>query len=216
LAWDDIPDWSSTVADALLQTVKMKDPFTFYHCCRVGRAARRLAQAAGLNEYDQHRLEFSGLFHDVGKVGIPDNILLKPGSLTSQEFETMKSHALKSAEIIEPLNHIAFFKSLLPGIRSHHERIDGRGYPYNLEGDKIPLTARIITIVDTVDAMMHTRPYRKGLSFDIVKQELQEFSGSQFDAQLVKIYLDAIRFWKADQEADKEEMVIGQILKKSA
>jgi HD-GYP domain-containing protein (c-di-GMP phosphodiesterase class II) len=194
----------------------LKDPFTFYHCCRVGRAARRLAQAAGLNEYDQHRLEFSGLFHDIGKVGIPDDILLKPGSLTKQEFETMKSHALKSAEILEPLNNIAFFKSLLPGIRSHHERIDGKGYPYNLEGDKIPLTARIITIVDTVDAMMHTRPYRQGLTFDIVKNELEQFSGKQFDAQLVKIYLDAIRFWKTDHEEDKEEMVISQILKKSA
>ncbi len=216
MAWDDIPDWSSKVADVLLKNVMMKDPFTFYHCCRVGRAARRLAQAAGFNEYDQHRLEFSGLFHDIGKVGIPDNILLKPGSLTQQEFETMKSHALKSAEILEPLNHIPFFKSLLPGIRSHHERIDGKGYPYNLEGDKIPLTARIITIVDTVDAMMNTRPYRKGLSFDIVKSELQQFSGQQFDAHLVTIYLDAIRFWKSDQESDKEEMVIGQIMKKSA
>lgn len=216
MAWDDIPDWAVEVANALLLNVKLKDEFTFFHCCRVGRASRRLGQAMGLNEFEQTIMEFSGLFHDIGKVGIPDNILLKPAQLTKEEYETMKSHPIKSAQIIEPLTNVAFFKSLLPGIRFHHERIDGRGYPYGLEGDKIPQPARIITVVDTVDAMMYTRPYRDGLPWDIVKKELLDFSGDQFDKNIVKVYLDAVRFWKDMAEPDEQELAITKILKRAA
>ena len=213
LSWGDVPDWAQTTANSLLINVKVKDPFTFYHCCRVGRAARRLAQAMGLNEYDQMRLEYAGLFHDIGKVGIPDNILFKPGRLDKEEYEVMKSHALMSAVIIEPLKKDEFIKSLLPGIRAHHERIDGMGYPYQLSGEQVPLAARIISVVDCVDAMMNTRPYRRGLTFDVVKEELIEFSGTQFDANIVKVYLDATRFWKHIEEKDDEEVIIHQILK---
>lgn len=216
MAWDDIPEWASSVANAILMNVKQKDPFTFYHCCRVGRAARRLAQSMGLNEYEQNVLEFSGLFHDIGKVGIPDNILLKPARLDDSEYKLMKAHPVMSAKTIEPLSHIAFFKAQLPGIRYHHERVDGVGYPFNLKGDKIPLAARIIAIVDTVDAMMFTRPYRKGMPFEVVKQELLDFSGTQFDKAIVDIYLDAVRFWNNIESADKEEVAIKQILLKSA
>lgn len=216
MAWDDIPDWASSVANSILMNVKQKDPFTFYHCCRVGRASRRLAQSMGLNEYEQSVLEFSGLFHDIGKVGIPDSILLKPARLEADEYRLMKAHPVMSAKTIEPLSNIPFFKAQLPGIRYHHEKVDGSGYPFNLEGEKIPLAARIIAVVDTVDAMMYTRPYREGLSFDVVKKELQDFSGTQFDKAIVNIYLDAVRFWNNIEAADKEEKAIKQILLKSA
>lgn len=213
----DIPDWANSTANALLISLKLHDNFTFYHCCRVGRSARRLAKAVGLSDYDQYRLEFSGLFHDIGKMGVSENILQKPGKLTDIEYGLMKAHPLKSAEIIEPLaEQNDFFKSLLPGIRSHHEKIDGRGYPFGLEGDQIPLAARIIAIVDTVDAMMNTRPYRRSMSVEEVRQELIKFSGKQFDSYLVKIYLEASRFWKHVAERDLEDYVINDILTKVA
>jgi HD-GYP domain-containing protein (c-di-GMP phosphodiesterase class II) len=213
VSWGDVPSWAHLVAQSILNNVKVKDPFTFYHCARVGRGARKLAQAMGLNEYDQIRLEFAGLFHDIGKVGVPDNILLKPGKLTQPEFETMKSHSLMSAAIIEPMKEYEFFKSLLPGIRAHHERIDGFGYPYGMQGEQIPLSARIISVIDSVDAMMNTRPYRQALSFDIVKKELVDFSGRQFDQSIVKIYLDAVRFWKDLEAEEPEDQVVHHILK---
>ncbi|MCB0355937.1 MAG: HD domain-containing protein, partial [Bdellovibrionales bacterium] len=169
----EIPVWAIDAINALLQTLKLKDPFTFYHCCRVGRASRRLANALGLSEHEQNILEFSGLLHDVGKVGIPDDILLKPSRLTDEEMTKMKSHAELSCEIIKPLMHIPFFRFLLPGIRYHHEQYDGSGYPSQLSGERIPLAARVIAVVDTVDAMTHTRPYRKALSIERALQELR-------------------------------------------
>lgn len=215
MSWNNIPDWSVTIAQTLLNTLRYKDPFTFFHCVRVGRASRRLAQAVGLNEYEQAVLEYSGLFHDIGKVGIADNILLKPARLEKNEYEIMKTHAQLSEEIILPMAFEAFFKEMLPGVRSHHERPDGKGYPDNLKGDEIPMSARIIAVVDTVDAMMNTRPYRESLPFDLVKKELVDFSGTQFDGDIVKVYLDAVRFWKDIKEEDQEEKVISSIIKKA-
>lgn len=215
MAWDDIPDWASQVANSILLTLKEKDPHTFYHCCRVGRGARQLAKAAGLNEFEQAVLEYSGLFHDVGKVGIPDNILLKPGRLDREEIEVMKAHPIKSAAIIDPLTHNAFFRFMLPGIRYHHEKTDGTGYPFGLVGERIPLSARVVAVVDTYDAMTNVRPYRKPLPKDKVIQELKDFSGRQFDAQLVKVFLELLpHLEKADPEkTSAEESVVAQLLK---
>src|ERR1700743_347985 len=100
VAWDDIPDWALVTARQILAEVKKVDEHTFYHCCRVGRGSRRLAKALGMNEFEQSVLEFSGLFHDIGKVNIPLDILIKPSKLTKDEIEIMKSHPLKSAEMI--------------------------------------------------------------------------------------------------------------------
>ncbi|MGE0762078.1 MAG: HD-GYP domain-containing protein [Bdellovibrionales bacterium] len=215
MAWDDIPEWATQIANSILLTVKEKDPHTFYHCCRVGRGARQLAKAAGLNEFEQAVLEYSGLFHDVGKVGIPDNILLKPGRLDREEIEVMKAHPIKSAAIIDPLTHNPFFRFMLPGVRYHHEKIDGTGYPFGLVGDRIPLSARLVAVVDTYDAMTNVRPYRKPLPKDKVIQELKDFSGRQFDAQLVKVFLELLPHIER-QDPDKtsqEEMVVASILK---
>jgi HD-GYP domain-containing protein (c-di-GMP phosphodiesterase class II) len=190
-----------------MQALKERDPYTYGHCRRVARHARNLAQAAGLNDYDQQVTEIASMFHDLGKLGIPDAILLKPGRLTPDEAAVMKLHPVKSVEIINPLSAIPFFKATIPGICHHHERIDGRGYPFGLAGDKIPLISRIILICDSFDAMTTTRPYRKGLTLDHAYKELRQFSGRQFDPQLVEIFTKSHPTWGDLEEEITEEFV---------
>ena len=214
-----IPLWATDVAAALLQAVLKKDPFTFYHCCRVGRAARQMGLELNLPEYELALLEFSGLFHDIGKIGIPDSILLKPGRLDLHEVNIMKNHAEISVDIIRPLTKNTFFRHLVPGVRYHHERFDGVGYPIGLKAEKIPFYARIITVVDTVDAMLNTRPYRNALTMDHVKKELIEYSGTQFDPQLAHLYLASQPKWESDGQIlapNKDEVVIKDILRIAA
>ena len=212
MSWDDIPSWSADVAKSILLAVKEKDPHTFYHCLRVGRVSRQLAKAMGLNEFEQAVLEFSGMFHDVGKVGIPDQVLLKPGRLDQHEVELMKSHPMKSSAIIEPMSKTSFFRLMLPGIRYHHEKIDGTGYPFGVAGEKIPLPARVISVVDTFDAMSYSRPYRQALPLEKVQQELIDFSGTQFDAAIVRIFMQLIPHLNKEEE-NKEEIAISKIFK---
>lgn len=200
--WGDIPSWSYDVARALLESLKLSDPVTYAHCLRVGENCRKFAKSMGLNEYQQKVAEFSGMFHDLGKIGISNTIINKPSRLTDDEFKTMKGHPEMSVKLIEPLQATAFFAELIPGVRHHHERMDGRGYPEGVFGEKIPLTARVILICDTVDAMSEDRPYRKGLPIDIIYAELKRCAGTQFDANLVKIFLEAHPTWKV--EGDKE------------
>jgi HD-GYP domain-containing protein (c-di-GMP phosphodiesterase class II) len=210
---NDIPTWAPEVATSILQTVLKKDPFTFFHCCRVGQAARKLGRVMNLPEFELAVLEYSGLFHDIGKVGLPDHVLLKPGRLSDEEHNQMKSHAEMSVEIIRPLTKHAFFRSLMPGVRYHHERFDGKGYPNGLMGEKIPMMARAVAIVDAVDAMMNTRPYRQALNWDYVKKELVDYSGTQFDPKLVQIYLAALNNGQIDDQAGHDEVVVPHILR---
>ena len=175
----------------ILDEVHHHDVATFEHCVRVSHLCRFLAQAASLSMEDQIKAQFSGLLHDVGKAKIPLSILNKPGKLTESEYEIMKSHALLSAEMLEPLEEDPFFAQVQEAILHHHERADGRGYPLQLEGETIPYLSRVILIVDTVDAMTQTRAYRKGLPLDVVYRELEKFAGTQFDYDLVGIFIDA-------------------------
>jgi HD-GYP domain-containing protein (c-di-GMP phosphodiesterase class II) len=214
LAWDDIPDFSLEVAQEILQKVKEKDPFTFYHCCRVGRNSRKLAKALGLNEFEQAILEFSGLFHDIGKLKIPNEILCKPGRLDKQEIEVMKAHPQMSAEMIQHLDHVPFFRFLLPGIKYHHEKIDGGGYPNAMAGDAIPLFARLIAVVDSFDAMTNVRPYRNALPEEKAISEIKQFSGTQFDVHIAKAFLEFLPEIKKEEGKDeKEEIVISRLIK---
>lgn len=204
--WGDIPEWSHGIAKSVMKSLYAKDPETFYHCMRVSHLSRCLAVAAGLNDYHSRMIEFAALFHDVGKVAIPNEILLKPGKLTDAEYEIMKAHPVKSAEIIDPLTHNAFFKAMIPGILHHHERIDGMGYPHKLIGDNVPLESRIILVADTFDAMTQMRAYRKGLPAEVAHKELLDFSGRQFDVRLVKIFVEAQPLWAEDQKRVQVEM----------
>lgn len=209
----DIPVWAPDVAAALLQSVLKKDPFTFFHCCRVGRAARKMGEILGLTQYDLSVLEFSGLFHDIGKVGVPESILLKPDRLSGDEFSIMKNHAEMSVQMIRPLTKHDFFRHVVPGVRYHHERFDGAGYPIGLKGEQIPLFARIIMVVDAVDAMVNTRPYRQALSWDYVKKELVDYQGTQFDPKMAQTYLASLEQMENQDQGSKEEVVIPLVLK---
>ncbi len=211
VAWDQsqsqLPDWAQLTAQSLMEALRLRDPYTYGHCRRVSRHARLLAKAAGLNEWEQKKVEFAALFHDLGKLGIPDRVLLKPGKLSPDEETIIKEHPIKSVEIIQPLAKLPFFEATVPGVLHHHERVDGCGYPYGLSGDDIPVIARIILIADTFDAMTTTRPYRKGLGEDYAYKELQKFSGRQFDPQLVKVFLQAHPTWGKLEEEISEEFV---------
>ncbi len=212
MSWNDIPEWSKAVTKSILETVKAKDPYTFFHCCRVGRSARLLGKAAGLNEYQQLVLEYSGLLHDVGKVGIPDNVLFKPAKLTDPEMHMMKMHPVKSLQVIKPLMFESFFKDIAPGVELHHERLDGRGYPYGLNSKDISEIVRMVTLVDAVDAMITTRPYRKAMPIEKAIEEIKTHSGTQFDKNLVTIYIESYKFNKKEISNIKPEDQIAHSL----
>lgn len=207
----DVPSSAYETAKTLLQSLKIVDPLTFYHCCRVGEFSRKLARDAGLEDYQQKVAEFAGLFHDVGKIGIPQLVLHKPSKLDPVEFDLVKKHAELSEQIVQVLSEDPFFKDLLPPVRSHHERIDGNGYPDGLAGDQVPLIARVILVVDTYDAMTQSRSYRKGLAPEVAYAELSKFSGLQFDAQLVKIFLQAHPLWEHETEPETKAKILKHI-----
>ncbi|MBN1113896.1 MAG: HD-GYP domain-containing protein [Oligoflexia bacterium] len=165
-----------------------KDPYTKGHSIRVAQYSIQTGHEIGLNEQEMHDLELTALLHDIGKIGIPDRILKKPGRLTKQEFQIMQQHSEKGEALVEGISAL---KRLKIFIRSHHERIDGFGYPDGLKGEQIPLFSRIILIADTFDAMTSTRPYRKGLSREESFEELVRCSGTQFDAELTKIFIES-------------------------
>lgn len=184
-------------AKAFLLALEMKDEYTFGHSARVAHYSKILGQELGLSDSALEELEMAALFHDIGKIGVPDNVLNKPTRLDENEFKIMKSHPENSGQI---LNELEFFKSLAPGARHHHERYDGRGYPDGLKGENIPLAARVILIADTFDAMTSTRPYRKGLAYEIAYSELREFAGTQFDPVLVEKFIVAMEKDKKNGE----------------
>jgi len=175
---------------AIISTLEEKDSYTHGHSIRVSEYAVMIAQELNLCDKEVREVELCALFHDIGKIGVPDNVLLKPARLTRAEFEIMKSHPLRSARILEKISSLA---NLIPGIKYHHERFDGLGYPDGLAGTGIPLFARIILIADTYDAMTSTRPYRLALDKEIAFTELRNCSGSQFDPVLVEHFIAAMR-----------------------
>jgi putative two-component system response regulator len=182
--YDRLDDAQRTIF-SLARAVEAKDRSLESHTERVGTNARRLGEALGLAEEHLDDLLWGGVIHDIGKIGIPDSILLKPGPLTVEEFDIMKQHVFTGEEIARPLRSA---HDLLPIIRNHHERIDGTGYPDGLSGDNIPLGARIVAICDAFDAMISDRPYRRGLTHANALATLTAGAGTQWDAQLVAIF----------------------------
>lgn len=200
--WGNIPQSAYDSVQALLQALKVVEPSTYEHCLRVGEYSRRLARDMGLNEYEQKLAEFSGMLHDIGKIGIDKNIILKPGRLDPMELDIMRNHSILSETIVMPLASHPFFAQILPAIRGHHERMDGDGYPDKKMGDEIPLIARIILTVDTFDAMSENRSYRKGLPENVIFAELKRCSGSQFDPHIVKTFLESQPYWNLEVDQD--------------
>ncbi len=174
------------VIRSMSSAIDARDPYTRGHSERVGRFSRSIAAVMQLTANEQNRIYLSGLLHDVGKIGIPDHVLQKPGKLTDEEFAIIKQHPEIGARIVQSLPQL---KDLLPGILHHHESVDGAGYPYGLKGDEIPLQARIMAVADTYDAMTSHRPYRPGMPHAKAVEIIRSRAGIQWDVEAVKAFL---------------------------
>lgn len=181
---------SEQAARTILKALDVKDSYTFGHSMRVAYFSLVTGTEAGLSAEEMHELELSAIFHDIGKIGTPDAVLNKPSRLSEEEFQIMKQHPEKSYEILQDYPG---FEKIAANARFHHERYDGKGYPLGLKAEAIPTAARIILIADTFDAMTSTRPYRKGLPYEVAFEELVQFSGTQFDPHLVKMFIEGMR-----------------------
>jgi len=179
-------DATEGVLFALARAVEARDRYTIHHAERVGLMAKAIGSARGLDAEDGELLYEGGVLHDLGKIAIPDAILLKPGALTNDEFARMSTHSEEGERICLSLRSVAHY---LPIIRHHHERIDGNGYPDHLSGTKIPFGARIVAIADAWDAMVSDRPYRAGLDVEEALRRLRGNAGKQWDAELVDVFL---------------------------
>ncbi|MFY9979425.1 MAG: HD domain-containing phosphohydrolase, partial [Candidatus Sulfotelmatobacter sp.] len=170
----------------LAGAVDEKDPYTRGHSDRVTRYSMMIAKEMNLDATFMETLQISAQLHDVGKIGIEDRILKKPGALTAEEFEVMKTHTTKGANILRPVTQLA---EMLPGIELHHEALDGRGYPYGLQGDQIPLLARVIAVGDTFDALTTNRPYQTAHTPDEALKIIQNLAGKRLDPAAVQALL---------------------------
>jgi HD-GYP domain-containing protein (c-di-GMP phosphodiesterase class II) len=184
--YDELTDLLIGLLYAVVNSVDAKDPYTYGHSERVAYFGRALARAAGFVEMDYERIYLAGLLHDVGKIGVPDAILSKPGKLTKEEFDTLKLHPQIGVKILAP---VAKTRDLLPGVLYHHERIDGRGYPAGFAGGGIPLLGRIICLADSFDAMTSNRTYRAALPVPLAIAEIRRCAGTQFDPALADQFL---------------------------
>jgi HD-GYP domain-containing protein (c-di-GMP phosphodiesterase class II) len=170
----------------LAGAVDEKDPYTRGHSDRVTRYSLLVAKEMGLSPEFMETLRISAQLHDVGKIGIEDHILKKPGALTEEEFEVMKTHTTKGANILRPVTQLA---EMLPGIELHHEALDGRGYPYGLQGDQVPMLARVIAVADTFDALTTNRPYQHAHTPEQALQIIKNLAGKRLDPEAVEALL---------------------------
>lgn len=175
-------------AEALAETIEKRDPYTGGHTKRVMNYSLAIGRVLGLSQQELENLKLAAILHDIGKIGVRDNVLLKNGRLNTDELAEIYMHTRFGSEI---LSHIRQLRDVMPGVRGHHEKYDGTGYPDNLKGHDIPLIARIIAVADTFDAMTTDRPYRKALSFETAFKELQENVGKQFDKKIVGAFFNA-------------------------
>ncbi len=194
-------DYIKSIAAAL----DARDAYTHGHSRRVAEFCVRMGKALGLSEGELEFLELSATIHDIGKIGIGESVLNKPGKLTDEEFLIIKSHVVKGSKILEPMSRL---RALMPGVRHHHERYDGKGYPDGLKGDEIHLVARIISIADTYDAMTTSRVYRKGLPKKIAFKEIEKGAGTQFDPKLTSIFVDFMRNNEKMTDAEKDVLEV--------
>ena len=174
--------------EVLATAIDAKDPYTQGHSRRVTQYSVAIAEELSLSPKEIESIRYAGLLHDVGKIGIKDSIIRKPGRLTDEEYAIIKKHPAIGAKILRPVDFLA---DKIPGVLHHHEYYDGRGYPEHLTGESIPLAGRIICVADAFDAMTTNRPYRKGLSVKTAVGELQKFSGKQFDPVCVEAFMRA-------------------------
>lgn len=174
----------------LAAAIDAKDPYTRGHSERVARYSIGIGKNLDLSDQEMRSLRISALLHDVGKIGIDDRILRKPGALSEEEFEVMKQHPAKGAAI---MSGVAQLIDIIPGMKYHHEKWSGGGYPDNLEGEGIPMQARIVAIADTFDAMTTNRPYQKAMEIGYVVEKIKSFAGTRFDPRVVEAFANAVK-----------------------
>ncbi|WMW64519.1 HD-GYP domain-containing protein [Nitratidesulfovibrio liaohensis] len=182
---------------ALISALDAREPYTKGHSGRVAEYAAALAKHFGIRSEECRKLYMGALLHDIGKIGVPDSVLLKEGKLTDEEFAVMKQHPVIGERLLAP---VEFLAELLPAIRNHHERHDGRGYPDKLAGEGIPFFARCIAVADAYDAMTTDRPYRKALTSQEARAELLRLRNVQWDAAIVDAFLIIL-----DGDVEREE-----------
>ncbi|MGD8453704.1 MAG: HD-GYP domain-containing protein [Phycisphaerae bacterium] len=190
---------SLQVIRALVAAIDKKDHYTSGHSERVGLLTRLTAEQYDLSPEELQGMEWAGLLHDIGKIGIPEEILCKPGKLTAAEFAVIKRHPLMGHEILQP---IAGFQLVLDGVRHHHEHPDGSGYPDGLTGDAIPLVARIIHVADTFDALTSTRSYRRAFSIDKAILIIREEQGGRIDSEAAEAFFRAFEAYRISNPED--------------
>jgi putative nucleotidyltransferase with HDIG domain len=189
-AYRNLEQRSLEAIASLNATVDARDPYTANHSARVQRIALAVAEELGLERERVDALRYGSLFHDIGKIGVPDAILGKPGSLTAAEYDIIKRHPTDGAEIVA---NLARLRDAVPLIRHHHERWDGTGYPDHLSGDEIPYEACIVGLADAWDAMTSDRPYRRALGIEIAADEVRRGRGTQFAPAVVDAFFAALR-----------------------
>jgi response regulator RpfG family c-di-GMP phosphodiesterase len=174
---------------ALADALDAKCDYTSGHSLRVSRYAITIGRKIGLTEQEMHDLEIAGILHDIGKIGVPESILWKPSRLDPEEQAVMSIHPVRSAQMIE---EIPMLNRSAAWVKHHHEYLDGSGYPDHLEGDKIPVGARIILVADAYDAMTSDRPYRKSIGYERATNELRKYAGRQFDQEMVHALISSV------------------------
>ena len=205
-----IEQLSFEIVSTIASMIEAKDSYTKGHSVRVAEYSALIARELGWKEEDVQNLKYIALLHDIGKVGIPDNVLNKPGKLTESEFNIIKSHTTIGGDILKDIESIA---DVGAGAKYHHERYDGKGYPAGLKGTAIPMVARIICIADSYDAMSSKRIYRDNLPCEAIRKELVNGRGTQFDAELLDIFVELLDTGKLAidfERADKEKTITGE------
>ncbi len=175
---------------ALVAALNLKDNDTAEHCARVSQNSVKLGSMLDLSEFELKNLKWGAYLHDMGKIGVPENILLKPGPLTQEERHVIQKHPVMGYTMVR---NIEFLVHATDVVLSHHERFDGSGYPHGLRGTSIPLHARIFSIMDTLDAMTSERSYKRALPFSAAAEEVESLAGSQFDPEISRVFLSAPR-----------------------
>ncbi len=191
--YSDIHDIFLDYIKSIAAALDARDTYTHGPSRRVASFSVGIGKELGFTEGELEFIELSATIHDIGKIGIKGEILNKPGRLTDEEFEIIQSHVTRGSKILEPMSRL---RVLMPGVRNHHERYDGKGYPDKLKGNEIHLVARILAIADTYDAMTSDRVYRKGLSHEVACEEIKKGAGTQFDPKLSMAFLNFIKKYR--------------------
>ena len=187
--------WTARIKPILNAVLEQRDAYTAGHCWRVGALAVALAQACSLSEHEVSLLRVVAQFHDIGKIGLPDAVLLKPGPLDADEWEIVKTHSARGEQIIRSDPYLPQVQEAALAIRHHHEYYDGRGYPDGLRGQAIPLLSRVISIVDSYDAMTTRRVYQASRSHDETMSILSSERGTKQDPEILDVFQSLDETW---------------------